>query len=166
MPIKPILLLGNPGLYKISEEVRKDELEWLKPVITDLHDTLMDFRARHKTGRAIAAPQIGVLKRLVYVHVDEPIVLINPVIYSKSKQTIELWDECMSFPEIMVKVRRHKSIRVNYRNLEWIEHNDLFKDDFSELLQHEIDHLEGILAVKRAIDDRSFALKSQRELAE
>ncbi|MGQ9722488.1 MAG: peptide deformylase, partial [Candidatus Jordarchaeum sp.] len=58
MPVKEVLLLGNPKLYEVSEEIRNEELEELKPMIEDLHDTLMDFRKRYGAGRAIAAPQI------------------------------------------------------------------------------------------------------------
>ena len=166
MPIKPILLLGNPDLYKISEEIKQNELESLSSTVTDLHDTLMDFRARYGVGRGIAAPQIGVFKRLVYMHIDnKPLVYINPLLHDTSKEMIELWDDCMSFPEILVKVRRHKTVRINYRDLDWQEHDDFLTGDMSELLQHEVDHLDGILAIKRAIDHKSFALKSQRALA-
>ena len=162
MAVKPILLLGNRDLYKISKQVKHSELESLRPVITDLHDTLMHFRKRYKAGRAIAAPQISMFKRIVYVHIDKPLVLINPKIYSKSKERVELWDDCMSFPEILVKVRRHRRIKIIFRDQEWAKYDETFEGDLAELLQHEIDHLDGILAIKRAIDSKSFALKGQQ----
>lgn len=59
---REILLLGNEELYQISEPVKPDEIETLKSVVQDLHDTLMDFREKYHAGRAIAAPQIGVKK--------------------------------------------------------------------------------------------------------
>ena len=55
------------------------------------------------------APQIGVMKRLVYLHVVKPVVLINPHFENQSENMIEVWDDCMSFPELLVKVRRHRS---------------------------------------------------------
>jgi peptide deformylase len=64
MTVKPILLLGNPRLYDISEAVVQEELDPMREVVSDLHDTLMDFREQYGAGRAIAAPQIGVMKRL------------------------------------------------------------------------------------------------------
>ena len=164
MPVKPILLLGNPDLYKVSEDITRDELETVEHAVADLHDTMMDFRARYGVGRAIAAPQIGVFKRLVYMHIDKPRVFINPLLYDASEETIEIWDDCMSFPEILVKVKRHKTIRIAYHDLNWREHDEFLSGDLSELLQHEVDHLDGVLAIKRAIDSKSFALKSQREL--
>jgi peptide deformylase len=161
MAIKTILLLGNPKLYEISKPVKKKEVKKLKPVIRDLQDTLMEFRNKYGIGRAIAAPQIEVMKRVIYMHIDEPVVFINPGIDRKSRETIEIWDDCMSFPDLLVKVLRHKSCRMTYRDLNWEEKTIQLEDDLSELLQHECDHLDGILAVSRAINGKSFALKSQ-----
>ncbi|MBC8876707.1 MAG: peptide deformylase [Planctomycetes bacterium] len=160
MAVKSILLLGNPVLYEISQPVRQDELE----VVADLHDTLMAFREQYGVGRAIAAPQIGVLKRLVHMYVNgQATEFINPVLEDKSAGMIEIWDDCLSFPELLVKVQRHKSCRIRYRNLEWQQEEMHLEDDLSELLQHECDHLDGVLAVSRAIDGRSFALRSERK---
>ncbi len=156
MVIQPVLLLGHPDLYKVSEPIAEDELDGLRVVIQDLHDTLMDFRARYGAGRAIAAPQIGVLKRLVYMHIDSPVVLINPQYTYESAEMFELWDDCMSFPELLVRVRRHKECRVRYRDAGWRLRESTYSGDLSELIQHEYDHLDGILAVDRAIDLRSF----------
>lgn len=163
MAVQTILLLGNPLLYQKCAEILPDELPQLPPIVADLHDTLMDFRARHVAGRAIAAPQIGVLKRLIYMHVGSPVVFINPVLHDLSEEMFEIWDDCMSFPDLLVKVRRHRTCRITYRDLEWNEQTLILEDALSELLQHEVDHLDGILAVKRAIDSESFAYRSERE---
>ncbi|NVM26485.1 MAG: peptide deformylase [Desulfobacterales bacterium] len=163
MAVREVLLLGNPKLYGISEPVNRDELNAMPDVVADLHDTLMDFRKKYHAGRAIAAPQIGAMKRLVYLYIDKPVVFIDPVFDEKSTEMIELWDDCMSFPDLLVKVKRHKSCRINYRDMEWQDQTMMLEDDLSELLQHEYDHLDGILAVARAIDEHSFAMKSQRQ---
>jgi len=164
MPVRDILLLGNPKLYETCAPVEPIELESLKPVITDLHDTMMDFRKRYNRGRAIAAPQIGVMKRLIYMHIDKPVVFINPVFKDNSDEMITVWDDCMSFPDLLVKVRRHKSCTIVYKDMDFKERQMRLVDDLSELLQHEVDHLDGILAVSRAIDPHSFALESQKNL--
>jgi peptide deformylase len=161
MAVREVLLLGNPKLYEISEPGERDELKAIAGAVSDLHDTLIDFRTKHNAGRAIAAPQIGVMKRLVYLYIDTPVVFINPVLDEKSKEMIELWDDCMSFPDLLVKVKRHKSCTIKYRDMAWKQQAMTLEDDLSELLQHECDHLDGILAVARAIDHHSFALKSQ-----
>ncbi len=164
MAVCDILLLGNPLLNQPSEPVDKDQLSAAKAVGRDLHDTLMDFRARHGWGRAIAAPQIGVRKRIVYLHIERPWLVINPRLVGMSKETMELWDDCMSFPDLLVRVRRRCGFTLAYRNEQWAEQTLAVDGVLSELLQHEIDHLDGVLAVSRAIDGKSFALRSQRHL--
>lgn len=163
MAVRQVMLLGNPQLYERSRMVREEEIEDIEPLIEDLHDTLMDFKKRFAVGRAIASPQIGVMKRLIYMHIDEPLVIINPTIDWKSRQMIEVWDDCMCFPDLLVKVLRHQRSRVIYRDLKWKETCMDLEGDLSELVQHEYDHLEGILAVSRAIDGKSLALSSQRK---
>jgi peptide deformylase len=163
MPPKPILQLGNPQLYDVSTPVVESDLAEMQDVVADLHDTMIDFRITYGAGRAIAAPQIGVMKRLIYMHVNnQPTVFINPTLDNLSEEMIEVWDDCMCFPNLTVKVLRHKSCRIRYRNLDWKEEEMELEDDLSELLQHECDHLDGILAVSRAIDAGSFALRSER----
>lgn len=161
MTVKQIFLLGNPKLYEISQAVASNELGEMEKVVIDLHDTLMDFKKRFGAGRAIAAPQIGVMKRLIYMYINEPVVFINPDLDKKSKEMILVWDDCMCFPNLLVKVQRHQSCRVSYRDMQWGKHQMWLEDDLSELLQHEYDHLNGILAVSRATDERSFSLKSE-----
>lgn len=156
---REILLLGNPKLYEISNPVERDDLPLLPPIIQDLHDTLMAFRNQYHVGRAIAAPQIGIQKRILYMCINEPIIFINPVLEFVGEDEMEVMDDCMSFPNLLVKVRRHKKIRILYYDMEWKEHEMLLEGDLSELLQHEYDHLDGILATMRAIDNRSFYLK-------
>jgi peptide deformylase len=162
--VRQILLLGNPWLYEISEGVRPDEIDEVREVVSDLHDTMMEFRRQYGVGRAIAAPQIGVMKRLIYMCIDGvSTVFVNPELTDLSQEMIEVWDDCMCFPDLLVRVMRHKSCRIRFRNLNWEPEEIIIEGDLSELLQHEYDHLEGILAVSRAIDGRSFALRSQKE---
>jgi peptide deformylase len=162
--VRPIRLLGDPRLYEPSVPVARDELAGVEALVADLHDTLFDFRQRYGAGRAIAAPQIGVMKRLIYVHIDRPVVLINPVLDRLSQETMAVWDDCMCFPQLLVRVMRHESCRITYRNQDWQAIQWELRGDLSELLQHEYDHLDGVLAVAKAIDGRSFALRSQRAL--
>ena len=161
MAVKEIFILGNPKLYEVSEDFIREESETILDLARDLHDTLMAFRKEHNAGRAIAAPQIGVMKRVIYMFIDKPVVFINPVIYDKSDEMIELWDECMSFPGLLVKVKRHKSIRIKYKDENWNDKEEFLSGNLSELLQHEYDHLDGILAVQRSIDEHSLAFKKQ-----
>ncbi len=162
MPIREILLLGNPRLYEVSKLVRRGEASSLSSLIRDLHDTLMAFRKKYGAGRAIAAPQIGIAKRVIYMNIKEPIVFINPALDQRSRKKMVVWDDCMSFPDLLVKVERHRRCRIMYRDVEWKERSLLLEGDLSELLQHECDHLDGVLAVSKATDKASFALKTQK----
>lgn len=163
MAVPEILLLGDPRLYVTSEPVVPEELHGIPRIAQDLHDALMAFREVYGRGRAIAAPQIGIHKRIVYLCIDDPLTIINPVLDRKSRKMMEVWDDCMSFPELLVKVRRHQRCRMTYRDATWRLHSHPLEDDLSELLQHECDHLDGILAVERAIDGRSFALSRWKD---
>ena len=132
-------------------------------VIRDLHDTMMDFRDRYGFGRAIAAPQIGVMKRVIYMNADEPTAIINPVLTPNRDETKEVWDDCMSFPDLLVRLERYAACRLEYRDAGWNRRVMELEGDLSELFQHECDHLDGILAVERAIDCRSFALRGSTD---
>lgn len=157
--VKDILLLGNPKLYEVSKEIVKSDMDEIKAVVQDLHDTLFDFKKKYNAGRAIAAPQIGVQKRLLYMFIDKPAVFINPKLSFNDDETMAVLDDCMSFPNLLVNVKRRKRCRIDYIDMDWKEcHMDL-EGDLSELIQHEYDHLDGILATMRAIDNKSFIIK-------
>lgn len=151
-----ILPLGNPLLYEVSTPVEKNEVPSLLPVVQDLHDILFEFRAKYKAGRAIAAPQIGVMKRLIYMNIERPVVIFNPELTELSPEKFELWDDCMCFPNLLVRLERHRSLRLTFRDEKWEQHSWVLNDALSELIQHEYDHLDGILATQRALDDKSF----------
>lgn len=157
--IKEILLLGNERLYKPSTEVHENELQSLKQTIVDLHDTLMDFREKYHAGRAVAAPQIGVHKRVIYMFLEKPTVFINPVLSFPDEEKMDVLDDCMSFPGLIVKVERYRRCIIRYKDEEWKDCEMKLEGDLAELLQHEYDHLDGILAVMRAKDQKSLFLK-------
>lgn len=154
--VNDLLVLGNSLLYEISEEVEHHELPLVKEWVQDLHAVMDDIRAKYNFGRAIAAPQLGNMKRLIYMNIDKPMVFINPKILNKSIEMFEVWDDCMCFPNLFVKVLRHKTIEIEYLDENWKLQRSVFENDLSELFQHEFDHLEGILCTMRAIDNKSF----------
>lgn len=157
--IKEILKLGNPRLYEKSMEILPSEGENVKIWVEDLHDTLMDFRKTYGAGRAVAAPQIGVNKRLLYMYLDKPYIFINPNLTFPDDEKYILWDDCMSFPGLIVKVERYKRAVIHYQDENFKPCKMELEGDLSELLQHEYDHLDGILATMRAIDNRSFSME-------
>jgi peptide deformylase len=96
------------------------------------------------------------MKRLIYMTTDRPIVFINPEITDLSSEKFEIWDDCMCFPNLLVKVERHKYIRIKYLDEDWNLIEQDLENDLSELFQHEYDHLNGILCTMRAMDGKSF----------
>jgi len=159
MLLDKILKLGDPLLHEMSEPVSREELINLEDDVDLLDDLILKFRKIYGMGRGIAAPQIGLMKRLICLNLKgKRYTIINPKLTDFSKDMMELWDDCMSFPNLMVKVKRHRSCTLTYRDENWEQKKWKMKDDLSELIQHEYDHLEGILATQRAIDDRAFRL--------
>ena len=164
MPEREILHLGNPTLWQQSEVVEDISSAATQDVIRDLSDTLAAFRKGTGFGRGIAAPQIGVLKRVIFIRMQPTgfsSPLINPQIEWASPERMELWDDCFSFPNLMVRVERARRILVNYADSRGLMQSVEAEGDLSELLQHEIDHLDGILAVERAISPQAFATRDE-----
>ncbi len=148
-------MIGNEFLRKEAKRIDfvKDPV---KQYIQDLRDTLHHIQKVKKIGRAIAGPQIGFLKRIIYMEIEEKkIIMINPQIIKKSQETFEVWDSCFSADVAFFgKTLRHKAITVSYINENQEELQEDFVDDLSELFQHEIDHLRGILFTDRIIDNQ------------
>lgn len=151
---RAVLLLGDPKLRIVSTSVADLCDPEIRNEIDELHQRLAIFRKEHGFGRAISAPQIGITKRFIAMNLNGELhTIINPEITWKSQDEFTMWDDCMSFPSLLVRLRRHKSISIQFIDKEgnsrtWTE----LPLDVSELLQHEIDHLDGVLAVDRAID--------------
>ncbi len=161
MGLEKILLLGDPRLYEVSSPVERDEIPSLLPSIYELYDLVLLFRKKYGAGRAIAAPQIGLQKRIICLNIEKPVAMFNPVLSELSPEMFEVWDDCMCFPNLLVKVNRHKSCKLEFYNLDWEVQTWYPEEDLSELVQHEYDHLDGILSVQRAIDEKSFRWRKQ-----
>lgn len=151
-----MVLLGDQRLYEVCEPIEKSELHLVKDWVADLDNVMKEIKAKYNFGRAIAAPQLGIMKRLIYMNIDKPVVFINPKFTYMSDEKFELWDDCMSFPNLLVKVKRHKKVTIKYLDENWESQERNMNNDLSELLQHEYDHLDGILCTMRAIDSKSF----------
>ncbi|MEC4768601.1 pyridoxal-phosphate dependent enzyme [Halomonas sp. CUBES01] len=148
--IRTILTEGDPRLRAISQPI-EDITSHIAKVISELHATLADFRARTGYGRAISAPQIGEPLRIVAVQLGgRPFTLINPVIVWRSEETQPVWDDCMSVPNHIAHVKRHASISLTYQNESSKTcHWHHLSASLAELIQHEVDHLDGVLMVDR-----------------
>lgn len=183
MAERSILQLGNPILWTPSDKVSDVRREAFQSVIRDLDDTLARFRHDTGWGRGISAVQVGALDRITFVRLApeelrgkpgiapaeqrkqalSTFVFVNPEIVERSRETFDLWDDCFSFPNLLVRVSRHQRVAVRYDDETGRTRELEAEGDLSELLQHEFDHLGGILAIDRRIDERSLCLRAEYE---
>jgi len=153
---RKVLLLGDPRLHQRSKEIQAKDLPQALEVANELQEILFAFKARYGAFRAIAAPQVGEMIRLIYMNINKPVVIINPKFSYLSDEQFEVWDDCMCFPHLLVKVMRHQKATMEYLDENFKPQRMELTESLAELLQHEYDHLEGILATQRAIDAQSF----------
>ncbi len=165
--IGQLLPLGDPGLRKRCAPVVVVNAADLYESSKRLRGVLEAVRTAFGFGRAIAAPQIGLSQRLVALELDgAPPLLANPEIIDQSAETFTLWDDCLSFPELMVRVERSCAVTVRYEDMEGrTQEWEAGEHAIAELLQHEIDHLDGILALDRALDEESIISRRAYECA-
>ena len=156
-----ILQLGDPRLRWPSKPVKDARAPGTRQVLAELHATLAEFRAAQGFGRAIAAPQIGAPVRMIYLEMDKSWPMINPEIVDIGNEDFEVWDDCFSFPNLLVRVSRAYRIRVKYQDFKGAWQEVDLEGDRAELLQHEIDHLDGVLAVDRPHGLDPFCLREE-----
>ena len=157
--------MSDPRLRVVSEVVMDIADVQFQLESQTLKTCLDTFRAERGFGRGIAAPQIGIAKRFIALNLgQDSFTIINPEITWRSDETFTMWDDCMCFPDLLVKVRRHSSISLRFVDEKgesqiW----EKIERSVSELLQHEIDHLDGVLATDLAIDEDSVIRRAQLE---
>ena len=149
MAIKKVLQFGNPLLREKSRKVNNFNINLNKKIMRDLRDTLINLKKKHKTGGGLAAPQIGYLDRIVFLCAKgKSFFMFNPVIVKKSRQMFNVWDFCFSAgASFTAKIKRHKKISVEFFDETGNKYCEEYKDYRAELIQHEIDHLNGILFI-------------------
>jgi peptide deformylase len=162
-----VLQLGDPRLRARTVPVLDVHDPEFQREVRALRRTLDDFRDSRGFGRAISAPQIGIPKRFFVIDCgDGPFLVANPQITWESDARFSMWDDCMSFPTLLVRIQRHESISLRYvdeagETREW---RDLSRSE-SELVQHEFDHLDGALAIDRANGEGSIVTRAMFEEA-
>ena len=176
--IPEILLLGDLRLRDKCLDVDLNSLntKLFKHQCKQLKIALQMFRDKHGFGRAISAIQINIKLRMIamflgnkYTHLkgvtkNKIFLILNPkIIYKSEDDMFTLWDDCMSFPNLLIKLKRYKYITFKFNDINGNEiiwdYNDIGMD-LSELIQHETDHCNNILAIDREIDINSILLRS------
>ncbi len=160
--IREVLRMGDPRLFSVAQPVTAFDTPELRELLTDMRDTM-----RHLDGAGLAAPQIGVLLRVVIFGFDQserypeasPVpytVLINPVVTPLSEEAEDGWEGCLSVPGLRGVVPRWK--RLHYSGCD--EQGQILErtvDGFhARVVQHECDHLDGILYPFRIVDFSKF----------
>lgn len=143
----------------LSKKCRK--VEEITDKILELGQDMLDTMYKYD-GIGLAASQVGILKRVIvydikYFEEDEkpePHILINPVITSRSKTMIEVEEGCLSFPDVYEKVLRHEKVTVEYMDTKGKKKKINAKDIEAVVLQHEIDHLDGIVFLDRVEEQK------------
>lgn len=159
MTIKPLVILPDPKLRLISEPV-KEITDDIRRLADEMLETMYDA-----PGVGLAAIQIGVPLRMVTMDVSktegerEPMVLINPEILWASEETRVYEEGCLSIPEYYEEVERPDRVRFRYMNLTGEVIEQEAEDLMATCVQHEIDHLNGILFI-----DHLSKLKRDRVL--
>ncbi|MDD2293703.1 MAG: peptide deformylase [Bacteroidales bacterium] len=163
----PIYLYGSQVLREVAREVDIEKEEGLKQFIDDMYETM-----KHADGCGIAAPQVGRSIRVLIVDGDDfaetypylkgfKRVMINPVFTYRSEEQIEYSEGCLSVPNLDAEITRPKVIKVKYVNEEFKEMEEEFDLFAARMIQHEMDHLDGILFTDHAapIRKKMFAAK-------
>ena len=168
MAIRPIILLGeDPVLRQEADEVEvfDDDVEML---VRDMYETMY-----HADGIGLAAPQIGVPRRVLVVDLrreDEPeakVALVNPQVTWTSDETEKESEGCLSIPGIEELVERPRAVKIEGRDPQGRDVSIEADELFSRALQHEIDHLDGVLFLDRVSPlKRRMALKKWKKLRE
>lgn len=164
MAARRIRQLGDPILRTRCERVLDPTAAAARLVADDLRDTLKTAKLKYKMGRALAAPQIGAPVRIVVVETGKQRwTMVNPEITDVGSEDFLVWDDCFSFPQLLVRVSRAYHVSVTYQDLKGKVHTMNVDGPMAELLQHELDHLDGILALDRPAGTDPFAFRSEWE---
>ncbi len=160
MAVRKVLKMGDPLLYKRAEEVRAFGAPELDALIRDMFDTMAALN-----GAGLAAPQIGVSRRVVIFEVQSNprypdaeavprTILVNPVLEPLGSETEDGWEGCLSVPGLRGLVSRHKRLRYRGFDEKGSPIDRTVSDFHARVVQHECDHLDGILYPMRLKDVR------------
>lgn len=167
MPVRKILKMGDPRLFEVSQPVNESEMGNLENLVADMIETM-----NAADGAGLAAPQMGVMKRVVIFGFDSNArypdaesvpftVLINPEIEILEPDTQVGWEGCLSVPGMRGLVSRHSKIRYTGIDLQGNKIDRTVTDFHARVVQHECDHLDGVLYPMRIKDMKNFGFEEE-----
>ncbi len=147
MALLPVALIGDKILRKKTSQVKEVDFKIVE-LIKDMFDTM-----RNASGIGLAANQVGADKAIIVIDISvveghedsKPIVFINPKITHRSEKKIVMEEGCLSIPEIRSEIERPESITISYKDTEFKDHTLKAGELLARVIQHEFDHLQGIL---------------------
>lgn len=160
----PIVAYGDPVLKKLAQDIEKDELD-VQQLAADMFETM-----HNASGIGLAAPQIGKSLRMFIADAapleDEEIgdwkqVFINPEIIEEAGDDWAFEEGCLSIPTIREDVIRPEKLKIHYFDEYWNEHTEEFDGIQARIIQHEYDHIEGILFTDHLSAFKKRLLKSK-----
>ena len=153
-----VLHFGEEPLRTPSESV-KEITDDIRRLVDDMFETMNEAK-----GVGLAAPQVGVNVRLAIIDIgDNPLVLINPrIIKSSGKETCE--EGCLSFPGLTEKVERAKKVVAEATNIDGARYEIEAEGLLARAIQHELDHLDGVLFIDRISKARKLQIKHELEM--
>jgi len=166
---------NHPALHTIAEEITKEEIEngFVTKLIKDMRSALKTYSVDGYTAIAIAAPQIGISKRLFLIEDQSTerdtlpnMIAINPQIVKRSKKTHIVGEGCLSIPEYYGEVKRHTNITMQAQDENGKKYERGAGGLLAQIIQHEYDHLDGILFIDRAEKVWTKEQMKQKKLAE
>lgn len=144
--IRKIIKYPNPILRKKAEEIKEITPE-IEKIAEDLTETMLESDPE---GVGLAAPQVGVSKRIFIAQTDSgPAVFINPKIVKKSIKIEKAEEGCLSLPKVWLNVKRARSVEFESIDINGKKMKTKAEGIFARILQHEIDHLNGILIIDK-----------------
>ncbi len=164
MSILKIAKMGHPLLLKKSEEIKEFSTIFLKKIIYDMSETMIDYK-----GIGLAAPQVHISKRIIVFRnpdieeLDKINItpLINPIFEPLGNEKEDDWEGCLSIPRMQGLVRRFKKIKYHGYDLTGKKIENEAQGLHARVIQHEIDHLDGILYTKRLADQKAFGFENE-----
>ncbi|UCE04180.1 MAG: peptide deformylase [Candidatus Latescibacterota bacterium] len=171
MAIRPVRTYGDPVL-RLKAAAVEEPLELLKGLVDDMFETMFD-----EPGIGLAAPQVGVSKRLVVIapvadddegeNIGARLVLVNPEITWFSEERVPYEEGCLSVPEITEVVERPRAIQFAYTDLDGVRREHDAAGLLARVVQHELDHLDGVLFVDRlSLIKKQLLRKRLKQLAD
>lgn len=161
MSVVPVAQLGEPVLRTVADPVADPSGGQIRDLAADMHDTLLHWRATTTYGRGIAAPQVGASLRVIVVDLgDERQVLVNPEVVAASSDQRVWWDACLSCLHVFGQVRRSAGLKLDWFDEQGVRHDKWFGAELAELLEHELDHLDGVVYLDRVFDTHTLCERS------